>query len=192
MDIRVLGFKTEYNKGKSRDMVLYAPGGAVQSTQTWAYIEHLRPPAEFENHRDQNGDKMFHMKAVWSVLEPKYNAWKAGQELPEYGTPIVSWPAVNEGQARELIRHGLKTVEDLASLSEGGLEKIRLPDVRKLRTAAKEYVSGKDRADMATRLTETEERLAAAMALLEELKPKDEEAKPKRGRPPKAKTEEAA
>jgi hypothetical protein len=191
MDIRVLEFQTDYSSGEPRDMVLYAPAHNVKDSQTWAYVERMRPKPARKN-RDA-GPKQFHMEAVWSFIGPKYEAWKAGMEMPETGTPLAAWAGVTRGQADELRRHELKTVEDLADANDTVLGKIHLPGMRRLRDAAKEYIAGHGAADAAKAMAEAKEERDAAMALLEELRAEMEEMRAARkpGRKP-AQTEEAA
>lgn len=191
MDIRVLEFQTDYSGAVPRDMVLYAPADNVKDKQNWAYVERLRPKPPKKG-RDP-GAKQFHMEAVWSFIGPKYEAWKAGMEMPETGTPLAAWAGVTRGQADELRRVEIKTVEDLAETTDTGLEKIRLPGMRRLRDAAKEYIAGRAAADVAKTLAEAKEERDAAMALLEEMRAEMAEmrAAKKPGRKP-AQTEEAA
>lgn len=192
MDIRVLEFKTDYSTGVPRDMVCYAPAHNVKDTQTWAFVERLRPqPAK--KGRDP-GMKQFHMEAVWSFIGPKYEAWKAGMEMPENGTPLAAWAGVTKGQADELRRMEIKTVEDLAGASDTVLQKINLPGMRRLRDAAKEYIAGRTSADIAKSLADAKEERDAAMALLEEMRLEMAEvraAKQKPGRKPAGDAEAA-
>lgn len=191
LDIRVLEFQTDYSSGEPRDMVLFAPAHNVKDSQTWAFVERLRPiPAK--KGRDP-GMKQFHMEAVWSIIGPKYEAWKAGMEMPDTGTPLAAWAGVTRGQADELRRAEIKTVEDLAEMNDTGLERIRLPGMRRLRDAAREYMAGRASADVAKAMAEAKEERDAAMALLEEMRAEMEEMRAARkpGRKP-AQTEEAA
>jgi len=191
MDIRVLDFKTDYKDGKARDWVKFAPGDGVQTTQTWELIDVMRPPESFE--RDQAGDKMFHMKAVWSVIGPRYDAWKNDMEVPEDGIPLAAWSALNEAQVEEFRKVAIKTVEQLAGVTDSALEKVGLPDTRRLREQAKTFIDGKSASDMAAKLADNDEKLESAMAVIAELQAKLEakEDKPKRGRPPKKEVDAA-
>lgn len=191
MDIRVLDFKTDYKNGKARDWVKYASGDSVQTTQTWEMVESLRPPESFQ--RDQAGDKMFHMKAVWSVIGPRYDAWKNDMDVPEDGIPLTAWSALNEAQVEEFRKVAIKTVEQLANVTDSSLEKVGLPDTRRLREQAKTFIDGRSASDMAKRLADNDEKLESAMAVIAELQAKLEaaESKPKRGRPPKKEVDAA-
>lgn len=195
MDIRVLGFKTKINKaGKAVDWVEYAPAHAINNSTTVARVKDLIPPDEMDHDRDPQGSKMFHMKAVWSFIEPHYDAWKKGTDMPETGTPLTAWPAVSEAEIFELNRVGLKSVEDVAGMAESSIDKVALPNPRELRRQAKLFIEAKDAQSTAQTMADLQERLAATEELLRqamEAKPV-EKAKARRGRPPKADAEEAA
>lgn len=192
MDIRVLEFATDYKDGKARDWVLYGSGDSIQGSQTWARVKHLIPPESFERGRDIAGGKMFHMKAVWSVIGPRYDAWKANEEMPEEGIPLTSWSALNKAQIAVLHSEGIKTVDQLSIITDASIEKIKLPDTRRLRDQAKLIVEGREASDMAKEVSDVNERLNASVDVIAEMQAKInelEQAKPKRGRPKK---EEAA
>lgn len=173
--IRVIEFKTEYTRdGRPVDWVLVAPIHAIHTSQTWHRIRDIIPP-ESEVKNDRHGLKMTHMRAIWGMIEPAYTAWKSGQEMPETGTPLGAWPGLNPAQADVLKRSGIRTVEEVAHITDGQAEKIKLPDMRGLRRQAAAFLDARENADTANRLTDLEahnkalqERLEATMALLEE------------------------
>ena len=96
--IRVMGFRTTYTKKEgmselvARDLVKYAPVHAI-NTVTEEFISHLRPP-ENDLDRDDTGLKAGHMQALWGQIEPYYNAWKKGTEVPETGVPLSNLRAL--------------------------------------------------------------------------------------------------
>ena len=98
-----------------------------------------------------------------------YERWKSGQELPLEGTPIKTWPVISPAQVEALVRVGLRTVEDLASLNDEGLRKIGMGAVE-LRQKAKAWMAaaqdkGKLTQDM-TALQRTNEQLHNTVATL--------------------------
>ena len=194
MDIRVLEFKTKYTNGKEHDWVLYAPASNIKDAQTWERVDRLKPldDDDDKHRRDPMGTKKMHMKAVWSFIEPAYKAWKSGNELPETGTPLVAWSAVNAAQVAEFKKVGIKTVEDVAGITDGVIQKIKLPQVARLRGLAVDYLASADSVELAQEVADTKEQLAVAMALMEQMKA--EMNKPKRTRRTKAEmqSEEAA
>ena len=106
MDIKVIRFKTEYLPGKpSFDMVEFAAADAIDESgkprsTTWARIAQIKPPEYINN--DEGGVKMGFMRAFWEQIEPKYERWKANDEMPVDGTPLGVWPGVNADQAEAL------------------------------------------------------------------------------------------
>ena len=188
MDIRVLGFERKLNRrtGKEEDWVTYAPAHAVLSSQTTDKVKHLVPPESdiTEDGRELPGTKMMHMKAVWSFIEPRYKAWLEGAELPETGIALANWPAIGEPEIFEFNKVGVKSVEDVAGMTESAMSKVALPNARRLRDEARHFLEAMDKNQAAERIADLESKLAALMA--------EKEAKPKRGRPPRADKEDAA
>ncbi len=219
--IRVLGFETRYatlpakgdplndnldrsgfkidDKGKrvldhvEEDWVTFAPSQSPLNAHTTERVRHMMPTQEIIE--GENGEKSRFMIAKWSQIEPHYDAWKKGNELPVSGTPLSMWPNISSGMADVFKQNGIRTVEEVAGLMESQLEKIRLPNMRDLRTMAQKFLENQGAAEVAereaardARIESLQEQLEAAMALLEE-KAAEKEA-PRRGRPPKQ--EEAA
>jgi len=187
MDIRVLEFSRTFRKDKPLDWVLIAPAHSVQTSQTWHRVDHIDPKNLKEvdggSKAPNAGDRRFHLEAMWSVVGPHYNAWLKGEEIPEEGTALAAWAGVNDSQARELKKAGIRTVEELSTITDAAMGRVKLPDVRRLREQANLYVGGKGANEMAEQLAETNEKLEAALAVIAELQ---EASMPKRGRPKKA------
>lgn len=53
-----------------------------------------------------------------------YERWKAGQEMPVEGTPIKGWAVISPSQQETIIRAGVRTVEDLATMNAEAAGKI--------------------------------------------------------------------
>ncbi len=53
-----------------------------------------------------------------------YQLWKAGQEMPVEGTPIKGWAVISPAQQETIIRAGVRTVEDLATMNAEAAGKI--------------------------------------------------------------------
>ncbi len=185
--IRVLGFKTEYRDGKEAiEWVEYAPVSAIMTTRIWERVKKMRPPENIAN--DDEGKKMDFMRHRWSMIEPAYEAWKAGQEMPIDGTPLGAWHGVTTEQVTAIQRLGIRTVEEVATMTDSVVVKLPIPNPRELVRQAKAFLEASDRGQAAKKVAEQdakisalEEQLAAAMELLSE---KTDPA-PKRGRPPK-------
>ncbi len=190
--IRIIEFKTDYIKGpegtKAVDKVLLAPIGADHTkTQTWRRVEKIRPP-ETDDPGVRESLSYKDMAAKWSVVGPAYEAWRNGQEIPETGTPLAAWAALSPEQAKLLKAQGVRTVEDIAELSDASLSALPFPNARKLPDMAQKYLSGESAAQKDARIDDLEAKLAAALEMLEE------QQKPKRGpgRPKKQPEADAA
>jgi hypothetical protein len=189
MDLRILEFKTEYHIGKpdvdwvhftSRDAM--TENGAITHS-TWEKISRVTPTESISN--DDTGLKMAAMRSQWAQIEPAYQAWKQGQVLPESGTPLGAWPAVNPQQADALKSVGLHTVEAIAAANEGVLSKPPLPNMREIKRQAVAWLDGRSAAEQAATIARQQEQIDAMMEMLAE---KTEE-KRGPGRPKKAEAE---
>lgn len=206
--IKVLGFKTTYERLPVRgdvldenvdergfrldaknkrimenqevDWVSYAPAHSPVNTMNWERIKHIQITDEMLS--GEVTEKIRLMAVRWHQIAPAYTAWKAGHEMPVSGTPLSAWAGVTAEKAEVLRRYAIRTVEEVAKLAEGQLEKIQLPGMRDLKKAAVLFLEGRGAAEAAEReaerdneiavlkaqLAETNERFAAAMDLLEQ------------------------
>jgi hypothetical protein len=171
--IKVFGFRTTYHQRKgqtemvARDWVKYAPIHNI-GTVTEEMVKLLQPPQNgFDN--DDEGLKIGHMQALWSQIEPHYRAWKEGTEVPESGIPLSAWAGVTSEQADVLRKAGLRTVEDVAGMTEGQMAKVMLPGVRSMKLQANEFLSSRGDAETAAKVTALAEQNQALSAQLEEM-----------------------
>ena len=185
-DFVVLGFKSEYRADREIDWVEIAPAGeAFERTRTWHRIKDITPPANVDETRANSiGHKV--LAARWAVVEPKYRAWKAGQDIPEDGTPLAAWAGVSPEQAAHLRHMGIKTVEGVRDMNEGATARLPFPNARKLPQLAAEFLSSKGEAEKDRMIAEMQER----MAIMEEMLAAQQPEKRGPGRPKKQ--EEAA
>lgn len=191
MDIVVIEFRTEYSGQRAVDWVLTAPrGDAMESAQTWHRIKDLRP-----KEGAAEGDSAFAQAARWKAIQPKYDAWKASETLPEDGTPLAAWPGVTGDQAAFLKRMGITAVEHVRDMTDSTIAKLPFPDARKLPGLAKAYLEAQTAVEKDRELEDMRERMAAMEAMLAEKlelpvdeagQPLTETFAPKRGRPRKA------
>jgi hypothetical protein len=65
----------------------------------------------------------------------KYTRWKAGQEIPEEGTPIKGWTLVPGSIQKMLIDLGIRTVEALANANDEALSRIGIGAIQFKRRA---------------------------------------------------------
>lgn len=188
--IRVLGFKTTYErlpikggpldedlddkgfkidaKGKRLmenvevDWVLYAPSHSPINTVNEERVKHLMVTDEMMRAEETEKRKLMSMR--WSQIEPAYDAWKAGHEVPVNGTPLAAWAGVTSEKAEVLRRVSIRTVEEVAALSEGQMEKIPLPAMRELRKQAGIFLEGKGAAEAAAREADRDRQIEVLMA----------------------------
>lgn len=131
---------------------------------------------------------------TWECIKPAYEAWKSGDEVPLTGTPLAAWSGVSPEQAEILKIRDIRTVEDVAQMTDRHMEKIGIPEIRRVRDMAKAWLDSKDNRKLETEMADKDERIALLEQQISEmmamLQPGEE---PKRrGRPPKARDEEEA
>lgn len=190
--IKVLEFKTEYIKAKDGkpareiEWVRYTPIHAAGTSSTWERVSVMRPPEEIDEESDSK--KYDFIRHRWSMIEPAYEAWKGGHDIPVNGTPLALWGGVNQEQARIFRTLGIKTVEEVAAITDVVIQKLPFPNARALPSQARAFLEAADRtaaaervAEQDARLAEQDERLRELMAEIAALKSD----KPRRGRPPK-------
>lgn len=68
----------------------------------------------------------------------EYQAFLKNEEPPVSGTPLVEWPLISRSLAESLKHEGVKTVEDLCTLTEDA--KRRLGPIDQYIQAAKDYL----------------------------------------------------
>jgi hypothetical protein len=161
--------------------------------------------------RDPNGmnKTLGEANDLWDCIRPLYEAWKSGQDLPDVGTPLAAWNALTPEQAEVLKMRDVRTVEDIAEMTDAGLSRIPLPGFRKTVEAAKLFLAAQDQTRVAGDLAKKDAEIAALRAEMDEFREalkandktgemeplSDEEFLPasmvlvpkKRGRPPKQK-----
>lgn len=192
--IKVLGFKTTYERLPVRggpldddidekgfkldekgrrvletqevDWVHYAPHHAVQTASTWDRIRQINPN-EMES-TPKTKDKLAFMKMKWACIEPPYEAWKRGHEIAVNGTPLGMWAGITAEKAEVLRRCGINSVEEVANLHEGQMEKIQLPSMRTLRKEARAFLENRGASEAAARETAREETITTLEARIAE------------------------
>ena len=161
----VIGFKTEYPNGREVEWVQIAPiGEGYDKSRTWHRVKDIRP-------RDGSASDTQHaaiFAARWDVIGPAYDAWKAGLEIPEGGTPLAAWAGVTPEQVAFLARMGIRTVEDVAAMNESAIQKLPWPNGRKMPETAKTYLEGLGASAQAEEMATLREQVAAMQEMLAE------------------------
>lgn len=156
----------------AHDWVMWAKRGA-NASETSDKVERVRK----------------HNPVVWGVVEPVYNAWKAGEEdiYIGDGTPLSAWPAgVNEGQVMQLRLLNMHTVEHVAESTDADMERIGM-GARALRDKARAFVEiKKGDAKLAEALAARDQEIKDLRAALEDQQRSIDsltKAKPQKARP---------
>lgn len=150
------------------DEVEIAPRGSTNQSSTWWRISEIKPKDK-PLKRDNEGLKAMALNARWSIIEPHYNRWKSGQEIPEDGTPLAAWAGVNPAQAEAFKLAGIRTVEDVAAMGEDMINVVRVPNPRAFKLAAQGFLSSQDVAAAEKRYSDQEQKIANLEAMLEEM-----------------------
>lgn len=165
------GFKLDGNGRRIMDKVavhrvIYSPAHSPLNTAIEERVKHIQvTPEMLEGEETQ---KLTLMKLRWEQIAPEYDAWLTGNTAPTKGVPLSAWAGVTAEMAEILRRFTIASVEGIASLSEGQMEKIPLPDMRGLRNHARIYLESREAADIAQREADREEKIAALEIALAE------------------------
>lgn len=185
--IRVIQFKTEYKMRDGQTVeehwCEYAPASAVTTSRVWSRIKDLQPPEALRN--DDSGIKMDFLRNRWSMIEPAYNAWVAGHEIPINGTPLGSWPGITREQAEVLRMASIRTVEEVASMIDSQITRLPLPNARELPKLARAFLEASDQAKAASDMKKRDETIAEMQEKIDALTEllRNQVSQPKRGRP---------
>lgn len=119
----------------------------------------------------------------------EYLAWKDGDEMPIHGTPL-NLLGIGERLSLEMQATGIRTVEDLAGMSDGNVRNF--PNGQSLRKKASNYLANKvpdESEGLKAELADLKTQMAAMMEMMKANAGQSEPVR--RGRPPKeeAKTE---
>lgn len=164
LDIRILRFYTHYElseggEPKATDMVSFCPPGMADKAVKNERVEKIlraTPAQEIAYAKKQ-------------IVEPAYEAWKRGQEIPDNGTPLAAWAGVSPEQVEALKSIGLLTIESVADLTDGEITKKPMPGLRTLREMARRFVTTLDKGEVTNALKEKDNEIAALRAQMEEL-----------------------
>jgi hypothetical protein len=148
-------------KLKPVDWVAYGPIGSHDRSVTHdrvARLAKLQPLAGSQN----PAVEMAH--ARWAIIEKHYQAWLAGQEPPTEGTPLAAWNALTPEQGDVLRANSIKTVEDVAGLTDAHITRLPLPNMRELTKQARHFIDASEQTRFAARLAEKEREVEALKA----------------------------
>lgn len=201
----IYGFKTKWEpdpkdatKYRERDMVDIGPIGFADKTRTWRYINELRSVQDISGAADNPAIAEAHLR--WNFIKPRYEAWKNGQELPETGTPLSAWNGLTPEQADVFKSKGLKTVEQVAGMTDGMIAQFPFPNMRATVMQAKRFIESADQVKVAASLAQKDDEIELLKEQMKELAEMvaaskvvaEEPAKRGPGRPRKADDQAAA
>lgn len=176
-----------------QDMVEYHALGMAQRCSTVDSVNRISRVLPYDPNSPNEAIKMAHL--IWNSVKPAWEAWKGGQEAPLNGTPLAVWPGVTTEQGDILRQFGLRTVEEVAAMTDGIVTKIPLPSARDIKANAQRFLESADQNRTAERLEEKDREMAMLKEQLEEMrqivlsqeakKKEPEEPAKKRGRPRK-------
>ena len=165
----VVEFQTRYRLGKPVDYVCLAPKGeGFLKTQTWYPVSKIMPQDDV----DPGVKSSLTYQAMlgrWSIVGPKYEAWKQSNEIPDEGVPLAAWSAISPEIATILKQKGVRTIEDVAAMSVETAAKLPTPNARRLPELAKTYLKGSEDAALAEENANLKERMAAMEEMLTNL-----------------------
>jgi hypothetical protein len=197
LPIKIYQFYTVYeddpkNPGKmrERDMAEYGPIGHT-NTKVVERIDILSKPIKVAG----ANPSAFAAQALWAFLEPHYKAWKNNQDLPETGTPLAAWNYLTAQQAEVLRTNGVRTVEDVAELTDTHIQKMQIRNLRPIIEMAKKYIATSSKNGLTAEMIAKDETIAALTARIDqmaEMIAAQAEDRPRRGRPPKEESKEEA
>lgn len=168
--IRPLRFWTEYepdaNKpGEQRaiDKVEWVKIGDRMGATTVARVSHLMARKGFKN-------KQYEAAIEWQVIQPAYERWKANEEIPENGTPLAAWPGVDRVLVDALKKLNILSVEDFVGASDHAFSAIPIPDLRKRRKAAEDFLLAQgDQAIVEAELAKRDQKIASQETALADM-----------------------
>jgi sulfur carrier protein ThiS len=142
------------------DWCEYGPIGSVDRSTTCDSIKNLRDRLQ---PMTENNPAIELAYARWAAIEPAYERWKNGQEMPLSGTPLAAWNAVTPEQSEVFKTRGIRTVEEIAQLTDVHVEKLGplIPRMRDLIRQAQMFVESADTVRFAASLDEKQQKIAA-------------------------------
>lgn len=143
------------------DWVEYGPIGFADKSKISEKVSRLMKVADIGENANP-AVQMAHDRA--NFIRSSYEAWKQGQELPEHGTPLAAWNGIRPEQAEALRLSGIKTVEDVAQMTETHITGIKVPGLRDLKKQAQNFLDSADQTRFAARLAEKDEEVARLKA----------------------------
>jgi hypothetical protein len=120
-----------------------------------------------------------HQPMEWhDQLVRSYNAWKEGNELPEIGTPVMTFLPFSPAQRSALLAANIRTIEQCAEMNEDTMSRVGM-GARELKDRAKQALSTADKtaAENLILKAKVEEQESALKSLQEQINALSKKAK---------------
>lgn len=66
----------------------------------------------------------------WTLIGPRYEAWKKGQTVISDGTPLGAWPGSDKNLIKILETVNIRTLEDFCDMEDSALSRLASPGMR--------------------------------------------------------------
>jgi hypothetical protein len=104
-------------------------------------------------------------------FRPEYAAFLKGENAALEGTPLSEWGAISKSQSKELMHFNVRTVEQLASMTDGNAQNF--PSILALREQAKSFLKtaleGSQTSKLQAELSKRDDEVAAMKVQLDEI-----------------------
>ncbi|MEM7318833.1 MAG: hypothetical protein AAF408_07400, partial [Pseudomonadota bacterium] len=98
-------------------------------------------------------------------------------EIPQDGTPLTAWPALNADQVNAFRAASIPSVEDVAAMNDVIMSRVGLPGIMQLKQLAGEFLAAREVVDFAAERAAMQAQMEALQEQIEGMKAE----KPKRG-----------
>lgn len=149
--------KKDPNVVREEDWVEYGQVGMADRSKTVDKVSRILsviPSSDMQN----PAIRLAAMRA--EAIRPAYEAWKAGREMPTNGTTLAVLNSLPLEQAEFLRSRGVKTVEDLAELTDTHIERLKIQGLRAYIAQARRYLEASDSRKVAATLEEKDREIA--------------------------------
>lgn len=113
------------------------------------------------------GEKEMFFKSRWDQIEPFYDAWKEGNELPQSGTPLALWAGLTAEQANVFKLAGIRSVEEIRDMNGADEARVRLPNLTDIKRMAGLYLQSAGATEAAAREAAKDATIAAMAERME-------------------------
>jgi hypothetical protein len=156
------------------DYVVYGPPDRMNRQAIEARVNRV-----LKARKPVDGSKNTAEFIAWARAEfirPHYEAWKRGEELPDDGMPISACNFLRPEDVVILKQSGVRSVQELASLSESVIDRVQIPAMREKRTQAKRFLEAQDINKAAAEMAKRDDKIAELERMIAAMgKPADPE-----------------